>query len=326
MKSRFLVVMAVSAFAILLTAASGAWAINVTIEDTIWNSAGSAPTGTGLENNEVEKDPSGVNMIANQDWDLEGFLWNINTDADNNITARTLTIVAGWNFLAGVAGEPWYSGDVFLAPSVPKYGATILSMSPALTRYSDAACTIVNPIGPYVKNVFGYTSALNVNWTGATDTNGDGIWNVPFAVQDLAPATLELAVYNGATYNPGSNPFRVASDPTSYGLSATFRQFNSDAALALAYGTAVNGITGWAGDNVHYSVTFTLTNQQWLDASLPNKGPLWEHFTMGCGNDDLMGKITNTETPEPMSMVMLGCLGVGMIGARRARKLRKAAK
>lgn len=41
------------------------------------------------------------------------------------------------------------------------------------------------------------------------------------------------------------------------------------------------------------------------------------HWTMSCGND--VGD-HSFGVPEPMSMVMLGCLGVGMFGVRRVRR------
>jgi hypothetical protein len=45
---------------------------------------------------------------------------------------------------------------------------------------------------------------------------------------------------------------------------------------------------------------------------------------MGCGNDNLMGKIPDGAVPEPVTMVMLGCLGAGMLGSRKLSQRKKA--
>ena len=315
--NRFLIVVAVSAFAILV-AASGAWATNVTIPDTISNTSTNHnpdPSGVGLEDNEVERDDAtNTNMVTGQAWDLEAFLWDVTKDGSGAITSRTLTMIGGWDFKdGGPSGyTQWKSGDVFLAMTEPKYGATILAMNPLPKRYSDAACTIESLTGKYVKEQFGYTKVLNMNWLGASLNSDGSSWSVPYRAEDLVVnTTVELAVYPGTTYNSGSNPYRVNADPTSYDRTATFTEY-----------TGANGGGQFAG-TTHYSVAFNFFDGDWIG---PAADDLWMHFTMGCGNDDLMGHIPDTSVPEPISMVMLGCLGAGMLGARKARQLRKAAK
>jgi len=49
--------------------------------------------------------------------------------------------------------------------------------------------------------------------------------------------------------------------------------------------------------------------------------------TQQCGNDySDMGTVSIPEVPEPVTMVMLGCLGAGMLGARAAARRRKTEK
>ena len=287
---RFSIVIAVAAFAILLFA-SGAWAGNITIPDTIANATWAGYV-TGGEDQEVE-----TGMQTGQPWDLEAFLFDGST--------RTLTMIAGWDFRSGKDG--YASGDVFLATKLPDYGATIGPLVPP---------GYPNPI---IQETFNYSRVLDIDWEamGASSTAN-------FTVRNLTQNTsLELAVYGGNGTNVGSNPYRwspTSPYPDVVGSgTAEYVKYDNNQALYNAFGTDVAGITG----GIHYSMTFNLTQEgwdQWITA-----GDLWTHFTYACGNDDMMG-YTEVPVPEPMSMVMLGCLGAGMLGARKARKLRKAAK
>jgi len=298
MKTTFLV--GVSAFAILLVA-GGAWATNITIADTIGDGTASgwwrgvnvpdpAHVATVNEDNEVEP-----RFTATQAWDLEAVLFDQ--------SSKTLTLVGGWDFRDNPDG--YASGDLFFATRLPNYGATIGPIT-----------TIVNPI---IAETFNYTSVLDIDWetmraTSATTAN--------FVVRALNQNTsLEVAVYGNSGLNVGSNPYRWFSTPSPDGDvrgsgTATYNVYASDAALVAAHPDAA-GITG----GTHYTMTFSNLSV----GGIVKPGDLWTHFTQGCGNDDLMA-FTDVEVPEPLSMVMLGCLGAGMIGARKLRKSRKPAK
>jgi hypothetical protein len=293
---RFSIVVAVSAFAMLL-AASGAWATmeNITIDDTMDNATWDGYV-TGGEDQEVE-----IGMQTGQAWDLEAFFMDGNS----------LSMVGGWDFKNGLhdsngwdaySGGWWDSGDVFIATggTDPLYGATAPSIGEGVTETNES---------------FGYEFALVMNWANATEI--DDYWSVDYDVISLTEgATLAVTqtVYDGHNeWNEGSNPYRWLSGGTEIedaAGTATYRALGDD---------DYEGLTG----GPHYSVTFDLSDASWLGT----RTGLWTHFTQECGNDNVIGnKDDYTPVPEPFSMVMLGCLGAGMLGARKARQWRKAAK
>jgi len=294
----------------MLLAASGAWAIS---DITTWDKMGSGTSGwvransAGdpiAEDNEVEP-----NCQTGQAWDLEAFVVN---DAGQN--TRFLTIVGGWDFRSSLQG--WHSGDVFLAvnPSaVPLYG-------PA------ADAVPVTTVGGvrYAESNFGYQYALDINWGSTTATT------FTYDVISLpSTAKLEMAsVYY--TQNEGSNPYRYNSGGTDIGDgSATYKSFANDAALnSYLVGLGGNAITSPTGGS-HYALTFNLDNASWLGTVAPGDHlDFWAHFTQECGNDDLMGHgdLYAPPVPEPISMVMLSCLGAGMLGTRKIRQWRKSGR
>ncbi|MCX5757585.1 MAG: hypothetical protein NTU83_03585 [Candidatus Hydrogenedentes bacterium] len=321
MKSRFSVGLAVSGLAILLMSAGGAWATNVTIADTMgdgttdgstWHGGTNLPdtdppSATVIEDNEVEP-----GMYGSQAWDLEAVLWDVSKDGSGNILSRRVTLVGGWNFLVGPDGEQkgtGSSGDLFLSTAKPNYGATIGSLTPSGFP------------NPTIQETFKYEDVLDIDWENPFAVTATTA-SVNYAVRSLTQnSTLELAAYNGGGQNVGSDPYRYKSEADgSIGAAITtgVATFTN-----LGYGNAYGLTSGQ-----HYSVTFDIANttgpgsNDWLALT----GPLWSHFTISCGNDDLMGYVKDTSVPEPISMIMLGCLGVGMFGASKVRKSRKAAK
>ena len=306
--NRFSIVVAVSVFAIL--AASGAWAANITIADTMGNGATgdwyrgvtTAYTETPVnENNEVEP-----GMQTGQDWDLEAVALN----------GQKLTLVGGWDFKNGAYDSAWHqysnwrwsSGDVFLTlgTTAPKYGA-------AINWEIDGTATTETP------NKYGFQFALHL------DLDADQKWNSGkysvIALNENSELGLSLAtVYGGANYNNDANPWKWNSggEVLVSGLVADFTSLDPGAYVYDNPDTPSPGGT-------HYSVTFDLSHTALGTVGVETN--LWTHFTMECGNDMIMGHTGDyTPVPEPFSMVMLGCLGAGMLGARKARQWRKAAK
>jgi hypothetical protein len=201
---------------------------------------------------------------------------------------------------------------VFLSQETPLYGGSI----------HDEDIVPVEGHPDQVYETFNYQLALDMDWEsmGETDTQ------VSYDVRGLVDSsTVELAVYDDIGYNQGSNPYRYVdgADPDVSGSgTATYDALDADELAALFSGS--NGSAPVGGQ--HYSLTFNLTDAEWFDDLIDPTLVLWMHFTQECGNDDGMGKIPEGSVPEPFSMVMLGCLGAGMLGARKARQWRKAAK
>ena len=74
---------------------------------------------------------------------------------------------------------------------------------------------------------------------------------------------------------------------------------------------AVGGLLGGS----HYAAGVDLS---FLDPSLQ----FIAHFTMGCGNDNLLGKGTTAPVPEPATMLLFGS-GITGLAAWQRRKFRK---
>ena len=82
----------------------------------------------------------------------------------------------------------------------------------------------------------------------------------------------------------------------------------SDAEILALYGVALQG-------SDHYVVTLDLLNDfQTLGLTLDE---FTTHFTMECGNDNLMG---HAQVPIPGSLLLLGTGLLGLAGIRRFTK------
>jgi hypothetical protein len=131
---------------------------------------------------------------------------------------------------------------------------------------------------------------------------GGGIQNPTYTYKVYA-ITTPAKLVDVLSYNS------FESSPWSYnaGTQAVFASGNFDYSTGLT-----NAQTGFLG-GTHYAITG-------IDLSfLPGATTFTSHFTMQCGNDNLMGK--GTTVPEPGSLLLLGLglLGLGV----SSRKLRK---
>lgn len=220
-------------------------------------------------------------MVQSQAWDLEGVFRKGNV----------LTMMGGFNFKSGVSGYPSYtSGDIFISTDA-NFGSPIGSSG-------------LNDGFNNVNNSYGYEYALAVNWN-----------DLSFKTYRLNPASTTTTVYYNAneTGTATSNPWRYVSGGTQVGAgSGTGGDLLSNAIVAEY------DLKGLGTDNKHYSVSFDLSSI-FDDADLYGK-EFYTHFTMGCGNDNLIGHDI-APVPEPSTLVLLGAglLGAGLYRRRKMK-------
>ena len=142
-----------------------------------------------------------------------------------------------------------------------------------------------------INNSFGYDYAIDFDFS-----TGE------YQVFSLTENSLLSSVY--FRENDKSNAFQYESGGTSL-TSGTFSYLTGllDEEVDLSGGShnaVVIDLSSFLGDNV----TFT------------------SHFTMGCGNDNLLGKGT-TSVPEPTPMILLGSSLIGLAGFGRKKFFKK---
>lgn len=141
-----------------------------------------------------------------------------------------------------------------------------------------------------VTNTFGYDFVLDVDWQNNT-----------YRVYSLDSDSRTRVAYYDANY--GSSPWQYEGGGNEIDQGTfTYENRLSDA------------VTGFLGDSrrnlSHYAA-------YGFDLSFLGDADFYAHFTMGCGNDNLMG-FGQTTVPEPSSMALFA---LGLIGLGRARKL-----
>jgi len=139
-----------------------------------------------------------------------------------------------------------------------------------------------------VFDTYGYDYVLDLDF---------GTWT--YNVISLGAGTEVLTTYYAQ--NQGSNPWKYVSGGTKEisGKSFSFLEGLTDA------GTGFRGIT-------HYALTG-------FDRSfLGHDTDFYAHFTMRCGNDNLMGQ--GTVVPEPATLILLGSGLAGLVFYRRKKK------
>lgn len=153
-----------------------------------------------------------------------------------------------------------------------------------------------------VTNTFGYDYVLDMDFDAKT-----------YSVYELGEGSRTITSYY--TQNQGSNPWRYADGGT---LLAENISFGYETGLT----DAETGFSGW-GTNSHNAVTGL--DLSFISSDVPVD--FVAHFTMECGNDNLMGAGTlvaqsgggggSAATPEPATMFLLGAGLVGLAALRR---------
>jgi hypothetical protein len=146
-----------------------------------------------------------------------------------------------------------------------------------------------------VKNTFNYDYAIDLVFN---DAGNGGTYNV---YQLTSESTV--TVYYGQ--NDGSNPWQYNANGQSayYTGTFTYNMGLTDAVVGGLQGGIHNQISGID-----------------LSSFIDGNKQFWAHYTMACGNDNLMGHGTTTNVPEPGSFILFGTGLLGLLGLSIGRR------
>lgn len=213
--------------------------------------------------------------VTGQKWDLEGFF----------VLGNTLSMVGGYDFVNGADGH--VSGDLFLdTDGSLSYGTE----NPAGAPQNGAST---------VANVWGYEYAVDMNFANKT-----------YDVYQLTAASLVRRITE--SINGESNPWAYASGGTKV-YSGTFVYTPGLLASAITYtdpnaqvgATLQGGVSGYQHNVAQID----------LGDFLAPGAKFFSHFSMSCGNDNLMG---HGRIPDAASTLAL--MGLALMGIERLRR------
>jgi len=141
--------------------------------------------------------------------------------------------------------------------------------------------------------IHGYDTVLDVNWGSGT-----------YSAVSLGTGATFQDVSVGINV-PESSPWKV----NTWGSNYTIEHSGTFNVTSFADGTAYDGVTFDGEGNLHYVA-------DGFDLSFLSDGFL-AHFTMECGNDNLIGSV-----PEPSTMFLsaVGLFGLAIVGRKRVFK------
>jgi hypothetical protein len=219
-----------------------------------------------------------------EDQEVEpGNTWNQAWELEGffyNPATRTLSMVGGFNFKTGFSdgGDTYLSGHIFIdVDGVPRYGSNATDNGIYAGGYQK------------IKNTYGYDYALIMNF-------GKKTYDVYKITADSFLKGVDLS------RNDQANPFQLAKKNGQY----TGELVGTGTLLFTK--NLSDAQTGFSGGS-HYQVDL-----EGLSQSI-NLSDAYFHFTMGCGNDSLMGHYQ--VVPIPGSWLLLGSGLVGLWGFRR---------
>lgn len=261
---------------------------SITISDGNYTRAG---WYSNHEDNETEANPY---TVQGQDWDLEGMYFNY----------QQLTLVGGFDFRNGndYANHIYTGGDIFIDTNGDAQ----------YTQLNNGASTL------------GGSAAGNFGW--------DYVIHFNSAVTSYSVFQLNSSSVLAHTGDvKASNPWQYVSGGTAvngyqdvsvqgYGLltQPTYSKLTT-------YGSTSVGLTGYI-DSAHYIKDTDQhpwdDNHYYLSVNtgfLPSDTLTTFHYTMECGNDNLLGQ-TRTSVPDSGSTIGLLTAALGALAAVRRRK------
>lgn len=283
------------------------------------------------EDNEVE--PA---SLAGQVWDLEALVWNTSTKWNNATKSLvssggtpTLGILGGYNMVNGQDG--YLPGDIFISvdgnpnPTISNQTQGYHNVN---NRTTGAGATFANPTD---SNGLGYEYVIHFdNYSG--DTRGIGAGQ--FTVYKLtANSVLRSVRYNE---NQQSNPWRYNGGTANgaivvgTGTTSWSTGINNTQATAISVGSGSDlsdlaGLRTIKGDiGLTASHNYLEIPMGWMFNNplvTPAITSLGGHITMGCGNDELTGAVTfsNTVVPDAGASALSLAIGLGGLAAFRRK-------